>query len=128
MNRAGWATIGVIVMTGLSLAACSQPAAPARVAAVDAAVQQRVKNGCVAQLEAQASVATPPPGVLHPQKAKLSQVVLEEIRQVKLPGGATGYEMGMRFNYKLGHDDPRAGSKLCRINLADSSVVWLALK
>lgn len=81
------------------------------------------------QLKAQASVATPPPGILHPQKAKLVRVeFLGEIRQVKLAGGGPGYEVGMTFDYKLGHDDPRTTSKLCRMNLADSSVDWQPLK
>ena len=132
MNRTGAATFGAILLTGVALGACSQPAS--RVAAappaapVDAAVQQRVKNGCMQQLEAQASGA-PQPGLLHPRKAKLSNVAfVGDIKAIKLPGAVTGYELGIAFSYKLGHDDPRTGKKLCTINLADSSVVWKSLK
>jgi hypothetical protein len=80
------------------------------------------------QLKAQAS-GTPRPGVLHPQKAKLSNVkFLGAIKEVKLPTHVTGYEVGIEFVFQLGRDDPRTGKKLCTINLADSSVVWKALK
>ena len=130
MKRTGAATSAAVLLMGLALAACSQPASgvTAAPAAVDAAVQQRVKNACMKQLEAQASGA-PQPGVLHPQKAKLSNVkFLGAIKQVKLPTDVTGYELGIEFTYKLGHDDPRTGKKLCTINLADSSVVWKPLK
>lgn len=133
MNRTGTATIGAMLLTGIALSGCSQPAsgdtrAPTA-ASVDAAVQQRVKNGCIDQLKAQASGTAPQPGSLHPQKAKLSNVkFLGAIRQVELPTHVTGYELGIEFVYKLGHDDPRTGRKLCRINLADSSVVWRFLK
>ncbi|XAS67734.1 hypothetical protein V3C33_20380 [Micrococcaceae bacterium Sec5.7] len=123
-------------MACIALASCVQPeghtsegtAVPSG-APVDAAVQQRVKNGCVDQLEAQAAAATPAPGLLHPQKASLARVAfLGDARQIELPGGATGYELGIEFVYKLGHDDPRTGKKLCRINLVDSSVEWKSLK
>lgn len=128
--------MGAVLMSGMALTACTQPSAstaakgtPTAVAAtVEAAVQQRVKNGCMNQLEAQASGA-PQPGVLHPQKAKLVRVAfLDGIKKVELPGKLPGYELGMEYVYKLGKDDPRTGRKLCRINLADSSVVWQALK
>jgi hypothetical protein len=80
------------------------------------------------QLRAQASGA-PQPGALHTQKAKLSNVkFLGAIRQVELAKHVTGYELGMEFEFKLGRDDPRTGKKLCRINLADSSVAWTSLK
>ena len=80
------------------------------------------------ELKAQASGA-PQPGALHPQKAKLSNVkFLGAIRQVELAKNVTGYELGMEYVFKLGRDDPRSGKKLCTINLADSSVVWKALK
>lgn len=137
MNRTGTATIGAMLLAGIALASCVQPApehnsessvAPSG-APVDAATQQRVKNGCIDQLQAQASVKTPAPGQLHPQKATLSRVgFLGDARQIELPGGATGYELGIEFVYKLGHDDPRTGKKLCRINLADSSVEWQSLQ
>jgi len=79
-------------------------------------------------LKAQASGAAQP-GTLHPQKAKLSNVkFLGAIKQVELPQHVTGYELGIEFVFKLGRDDPRTGKKLCRMNLADSSVVWQALK
>lgn len=121
-----------MLLTAIALATCGQAASPATpvptAASVDAAVQQRVKNGCMEQLKAQASGA-PQPGALHPQKAKLSNVkFLGAIRQVELPKHVTGYELGIEFVYKLGHDDARTGKKLCRINLADSSVVWKSLK
>jgi hypothetical protein len=136
MNRTGTgaATVGAMLLTGIALAGCGQPASTAArvptAAPVAAAVQQRVKNGCMEQLMAQASGKAPQPGtVLHPQKAKLSNVAfLGAIKQVELPGHATGYELGIEFVYKLGHDDPRTGKKLCTINLADSSVVWRSLK
>ncbi|MEO6143415.1 MAG: hypothetical protein ABIP19_05490 [Dermatophilaceae bacterium] len=81
------------------------------------------------QLAAQASGKTPEPGRLHPQKVKLTKVAfVGEIKAVELPGAAAGYELGLEFVYKLGNDDPRTGRKLCRINLADSSVVWQPLK
>jgi len=131
MNRTGATTICALLLAGTALAACSQPSSSATAPAaapVDAAVQQRVKNGCMKGLEAQASGA-PQPGVLHPQKAKLSRVrFLGAIKEVKLPGNLTGYELGMEFGFKLGRDDPRTGRKLCTINLADSSVVWHSLK
>ncbi|WP_427131307.1 hypothetical protein [Pseudarthrobacter sp. S9] len=91
-------------------------------------MQQRVKNGCLEQLMAQASGATPAPGELHAQKVTLVKVTyLGEIKQIELPGGAPGYELGVEFVSKLRNDDPRTGRKLCRINLADSSVDWQPL-
>lgn len=114
------------------MTACSQKLAgpPSRntpaptTARVGAAVQQQVKNGCMNELEAQASGASQP-GVLHPQKAKLLRVAfLGDIKQVELPKEATGYELGLEFSFALGHDDPRTLKKLCTINLADSSVTW----
>ena len=135
MNRTG-AAILALLLAGATLTACSQATAgrssidPVSSAArVDPAVQQRVKNGCMDQLAAQASGKTPEPGLLHPQKVKLTKVAfVGEIKAVELPGSAAGFELGMEFVYKLGNDDPRTGRKLCRINLADSSVVWKPLK
>ena len=135
MNRTGATTV-TFMMAVTTLTACSQVAAdppsihPAPSAArVDPAVQQRVKNGCMDQLAAQASGETPEPGRLHPQKVKLTKVAfVGEIKAIELPGAAPGYELGIEFVYKLGNDDPRTGRKLCRINLADSSVVWQPLK
>jgi hypothetical protein len=61
---------------------------------------------------------------LHPQKAKLIRVAfVGDVKQIALPGEVAGLEVGIEFDFKLGHDDPRTGRKLCRINLADSSVV-----
>ena len=135
MNRTG-AVMVALLLAGAALTACSQAAAvpsstdPAPSGpAVDAAVQQRVKNGCMDQLRAQVSGTTPEPGRLHPQKVKLTKVAfVGEITAIELPGAAPGYELGIEFVYKLGNDDPRTGRKLCRINLADSSVVWQPLK
>ncbi|WP_211879630.1 hypothetical protein [Pseudarthrobacter albicanus] len=80
------------------------------------------------QLQAQASGATPAPGELHARKVTLVRVAfLGDVKEVVLPGGMTGYELGIEFVSKLGDDDSRTGRKLCSINLADSSVDWKAL-
>jgi len=130
MKRTGAATSAAVLLTGLTLAACSQPTSgvTAAPAAVDAAVQQRVKNGCMEALKAQAA-GNPKPGLRQPPKTKLSKVAfLGDIKQIELPGAVTGYELGMEFAFTVGRDDPRTGRKLCRINLVDSSVDWQPLK
>lgn len=94
------------------------------VAEVDPAVQQRVKNICVEQLQAQASGAAPGTRQLRPQKIKLVKVAfLGEIKQITLPG-ATGYELGIEFAFKMGNDDAKSLRKYCRTNLSDSTVEW----
>lgn len=98
------------------------------VAAVDPAVHQRVKNLCIEQLQVQASGKAPGPTQLRPQKIRLVKVaLLGETRQITLPGGATGYELGIEYMYKMGNDDAKPGRKLCRANVADSTVEWQGL-
>jgi hypothetical protein len=131
MNRTGTAVCCAMTLAaGLALVSCGQAVAPstAPVAAVDASVKQSVKNGCIEDLKAHASGEIPEPGMLHPPKVALVHLAfLSDVKQVTLPGGAAGYELGMEFVYKVGHDDSQTGRKLCRINLADSSVVWQPL-
>lgn len=92
---------------------------------VDPAVHQRVKNLCIEQLQAQAAGKAPGPTQLRPQKIRLVKVaLLGETRQIALPGSATGYELGLEYMYKMGNDDAKPGRKLCRANLADSTVEW----
>ena len=94
---------------------------------VDAGAQQRVKNLCMdQQLKAQASGATPAPGQLRPApKVTLVSVkYLGEIKQISLPDSASGYELGVEFVYKIGHDDSKTATKFCRVNLTDSTVDW----
>jgi len=49
---------------------------------------------------------------------------LGEVTHASLPEGASGYELGIEFVYKIGNDDPKTGAKICRVNLADSTVAW----
>ncbi|MFE4541044.1 hypothetical protein [Arthrobacter sp. NPDC056727] len=131
MNLAGKTTVCVALSAVILLVSCGAPPAEetSSNAPVDQATGQRVKNGCLEDLEAQASPSTPPPGQLHVRKATLSSVrFLGEATQVDLPGGETRYDLGIEFAYRLGHDDSNTAKKLCRINLADSTVEWQWLK
>jgi hypothetical protein len=141
MHRTG-ITLICALLAGPLLVSCNQPLDPPAaagssgspvlletpvqsVADVDPAVQQRVKNICVEQLQAQASGAVPGPKQLHPQKIKLVKVAfLGEIKEISLPGSATGYELGIEFAFKMGNDDARSLRKYCRTNLNDSTVEW----
>ena len=142
MHRTG-KTLICALLAGPLLVSCNQPldspaassASPETallletllpsVAEVDPAVQQRVKNICVEQLQAQASGAVPGPTQLRPQKIKLVKVAfLGEIKQITLPGSATGYELGIEFAFKRGNDDAKSLRKYCRTNLGDSTVEW----
>ena len=141
MHRTGM-TLVCALLAGPLLVSCNQPLdspAPAAspetalvletpvpsVAEVDPAVQQRVKNICVEQLQAQASGAVPGRTQLRPQKIKLAKVAfLGEIKQITLPGSATGYELGIEFAFKMGNDDAKSLRKYCRTNLSDSTVEW----
>ncbi|KUM38319.1 hypothetical protein [Arthrobacter sp. EPSL27] len=140
MHRTG-TTLICALLAGL-LVSCSPPQAdptppeaalvlkaPAdAVPAVDPAVHQRVKNLCIEQLQVQASGKAPGPTQLRPQKIRLVKVaLLGGTRQITLPGGATGYELGIEYMYKMGNDDAKPGRKLCRANLADSTVEWQGL-
>ena len=134
MKLPGKTTLCVALSTVFLLVSCAAPPADEPTAdtvptPVDRATEQRVKNGCMEQLEAQASPSTPPPGQLHVRKATLSNVkFLGKATQVELPGGGTRYDLGMEFAYKLGHDDSQTTKKLCRINLTDSAVEWQSLQ
>lgn len=129
MKQNGMTATSLILSAGMCLVSCSQPSgtsadmpAPASTV-VDAKVQQRVKNGCIEHLQTRASEATAAPGLLHPQKITLVRMAyLSDVQQIVLPDGAVGYELGLEFAYKAGRADPRTDRKLCRINLADSSV------
>ena len=144
MHRTG-ITLICALLAGPLLVSCNQPLDPPADAAssgspetallleapvpsaadVDPAVQQRVKNICVEQLQAQASGAVPGPKQLRPQKIRLVKVAfLGEIKEISLPGSATGYELGIEFAFKLGNDDARSLRKYCRTNLNDSTVEW----
>lgn len=144
MHRTGMSMICVL-LAGTLLVSCNQPpdSPPAAgssgspettllvetpvpsVADVDPTVQQRVKNLCVEQLKAQASGAVPGPTQLRPPKIKLVNVAfLGQIKQISLPGSATGYELGIEFAFKMGNDDTRSLRKYCRTNLSDSTVEW----
>lgn len=128
MKLVGAACCVMILVAGSVLVSCDQAAAPSSVPVVDAKLQQRVKNGCIDELKAHASGKSPEPGVLHPQKVTLVHLAfLGDIQPVTLPGDAAGYELGIEFVYKVGHDDSQTGRKLCRINLADSTVNWQPL-
>ena len=138
MHRTG-TTLICALLAGL-LVSCSQPpgtiaaspgaamvlTAPAdAVSAVDPAEHLRGKNLCIEQLQAQASGKAPGPTQLRPQKLRLVKVaLLGETRQIALPGSTTGYELGIEYMYKMGNDDAKPGRKLCRANLADSTVEW----
>lgn len=77
------------------------------------------------QLKAQASGATPAPGQLRAQKVTLVRVkYLGEIKEIPLPHSASGYELGIEFDHKIGNDDPKTATKFCRVNLVDSTVDW----
>ncbi|MGO4805395.1 hypothetical protein AB4089_09730 [Arthrobacter sp. 2MCAF15] len=93
---------------------------------VDAAVQQRVKNLCTNDLQAQASGATPAPEQLRaaPKVTLVSIKYLGEIKKITLPDSASAYELGIEFAYKIGHDDAKTATKFCRVNLTDSAVDW----
>ena len=93
---------------------------------VDAGVQQRVKNLCTDELKAQASGVTPAPGQLRamPKVTLVSIKYLGEIRLIALPDSASGYELGIQFAYKIGHDDSKTATKFCRVDLTDSTVDW----
>lgn len=141
MHRTGIALICTL-LAGPLLVSCNQPLDPPAAAAspetalrletpvpsaadVDPAVQQRVKNICVEQLQAQASGAAPGPKQLRPQKIKLVKVAfLGGIKEISLPGSATGYELGIEFAFRVGNDDARSLRKYCRTNLNDSTVEW----
>jgi hypothetical protein len=133
MKLPGKTTLCVALSTVFLLVSCAAPPADEPTAdtvptPVDRATEQRVKNGCMEQLEAQASPSTPP-GQLRARKATLSKVkFLGKAIQVELPGGATRYDLGIEFAYKLGHDDSQTTKKLCRINLTDSAVEWQSLQ
>ena len=49
---------------------------------------------------------------------------LGEVTHASLPEGASGYELGIEFVYKIGNDDPKTGAKICLVNLAGSTVAW----
>lgn len=145
MHRSGTALICAVLLAGPLLVSCNQPLAPPSVAEssaapdsaipretaapsvadVDLALQQRVKNICMDQLQAQATGATPAPGQLRPPKVTLVKVgFLGETKQITLPESATGYELGIEFVYKVGNNDSKTGRKYCRTNLEDSTVDW----
>ncbi|MFE4834425.1 hypothetical protein ACFRAU_07065 [Arthrobacter sp. NPDC056691] len=134
MSAPGKITVCVALLAASLLVSCAAPSAEEPNATtvtspVDRATEQRVKNGCLEDLKAQASPSTPPPGQLHVRKATLSTVkFLGEVTRVELPGEAKRYDLGIEFAYKLGDDDSGTAKKLCRINLADSTVEWQSLQ
>jgi hypothetical protein len=139
MHRTG-ITLICALLAGPLLASCSQPVDSSAAGSpetallleaplpsdIDPAVKQRVKNICVEQLQAQASGAVAgPTKQLRPQKIRLANVTfLGEIKQISLPGSATGYELGIEFAFKMGNDDAKSLRKYCRANLDDSTVEW----
>lgn len=155
MHRSGKAMVCAALFACLALGACGSPetrpasaetaavlpgavasadataagnptAAASSAGTVDAGVQQRVKNLCTNDLQAQASSATPAPGQLRaaPKVTLVSIKYLGEMKQIPLPDNTAGYELGIKFSYKVGHDDAKTSTKFCRVNLTDSAVDW----
>jgi hypothetical protein len=153
MHRSGKAIVCAVLFACLGLGACGSPEArpyltetaaglpdavasanasasgkPAGPAAetVDAGVQQRVRNLCTNELKAQASGVTSAPGQLRatPKVTLVSIKYLGVIKQISLPDSTSGYELGIEFAYKIGHDDAKTATKFCRVDLTDSAVDW----
>lgn len=150
MNRSGPTLIGVLLVSGTLLVSCSQPVAapplvdpttsperavtetatpppesPPSVADGDPAVTQRVKNICLKELQNQASGATPAPGQRRPVKVTLVKIAFSSgLKQITLADGASGYELGIDYTYKVGHNDSMTGRKYCRTDADVSTVDW----
>jgi hypothetical protein len=135
MNRSSRALVCTVLFACLALAACGPPEARLPVSAdpaassggiVDAGVQQRVKNLCMDQLQVQVSTATPSPGQLRasPKVTLVRVKYLGEVKRISLPDSASGYELGIEFDYKIGQDDSKTATKFCLVDLADSTVDW----
>jgi hypothetical protein len=140
MNRFRLALIGAVLVAGQALVVgCSpgeKPSAEVTVsespdsagssfAGVDRDVQQRVKNLCVEDLQTQAAGETSKLGQLRSTKVRLVRVkYLGDVTPASLQDGVAGYELGIEFVYKIGNDDSKTGTKICGVNLADSSVTW----
>src|SRR6476469_107159 len=117
MKRSDTALIAAALFAGVAFVSCGPPGAhpsstgagPATPAAepVDDGATQRVKNLCLDRLKAEVSGANAVTGQLRaaPKVSLLRVKYLGDVREIPLSNSASGYELGIEFDYAIGHAD-----------------------